>query len=288
MQNQLKQFQRLSGLFKVAGGVGAVAYLGYNSIFSVDGGHRGVVFNRLWGVKDNIYSEGTHLLFPMMEWPIIYDVRTRPTELSSFSGTRDLQYVNMSLRVLYRPNVSHLPVILRKYGTDYDRRILPSIINETLKSVVAMYNAEQLTTQREEVSLRIKRDLMERAEEFHIGIQDVAITHLEFSKEFSKAVEDKQIAQQDSEQAKFLVHLAMQEKQSKIIAAEGEAKAAQLIGDAMRHNPVFAELRRIEAARHVAETLSNSHNRIFLDSNSLLMNMLTDFVSDESVTRINK
>merc|ERR1712154_424332 len=91
------------------------------------------------------------------------------------------------------------------------------IINETLKAIVAMYNAEQLTTQREEVSLRIKRDLMERAEEFHIDIQDCAITHLEFSKEFAKAVEDKQIAQQDAEQAKYKVELAVQEKQSKII-----------------------------------------------------------------------
>lgn len=126
---------------------------------------------------------------------------------------------------------------------------------------------------------------MERAEEFHINIQDCAITHLEFSKEFAKAVEDKQIAQQDAEQAKYKVTLALQEKQSKIIAAEGEAKAAQLIGESMRKNPVFAELRRIEAARHVAETLANSHNRIFLDSNSLLMNMLTDFVNDDSVKR---
>lgn len=194
--NNLKQFQKLSGLFKVAAGVGGVGYLGYNSLFSgyfpmiqqihlhpvisiesgsnlsfsrnfrngswkneifkfpsffcvylsctVDGGHRGVVFNRLWGVKDNIYSEGTHFLIPLMEWPIIYDVRTRPTELSSYSGTRDLQYVNMSLRVLYRPEVPYLPAILRKYGTDYDRRVLPSIINETLKAIVAMYNAEQV------------------------------------------------------------------------------------------------------------------------------------------------
>merc|ERR1712032_858019 len=157
--------------------------------------------------------------------------------------------------------------------------VLPSIINETLKAIVAMYNAEQLTTQREEVSLRIKRNLMERAEEFHIDIQDCAITHLEFSKEFAKAVEDKQIAQQESEQAKFKVQLALQEKQSKIIAAEGEAQSARLIGDSMKKNPVFAELRRIEAARHVAHALANSHNRIFLDSNSLLMNMLTDFVA---------
>ena len=103
-----------------------------------------MVFNRIWGVKDNIYSEGTHFLIPLIEWPVIYDVRTRPTELSSYSGTRDLQYVNMSLRVLYRPEISFLPSILRKYGTDYDRRVLPSIINETLKAIVAMYNAEQV------------------------------------------------------------------------------------------------------------------------------------------------
>jgi prohibitin 2 len=277
--NSLKQFQKMSGLAKYVFGAGAVTYLGYNSLFSVDGGHRGVVFNRVWGVKENIYSEGTHFVIPWFEWPVIFDVRTRPTELSSYSGTKDLQYVNISLRVLYRPMVDHLPSILRKYGTDFDRRILPSIINETLKAIVAMYNAEQLTTQREEVSLRIKRDLAERAHDFHIDIQDCAVTHLEFSREFAKAVEDKQIAQQEAEQAKFLVLLAEQEKKSKIIAAEGEARAATLIGHAMKVNPVFAELRRIEAARHVAQTLSQSHNRVFLDSNGLLVNMLTEFVS---------
>ena len=85
-------------------------------------------------------------------------------------------------------------------------------------------------------------------------------------------MEDKQIAQQDAEQAKFVVQLALQEKQSKIIAAEGEALAASLIGDSIK----FAELHRIEAARHVAHALANSHNRIFLDSNSLLIHMLQD------------
>jgi len=143
-----------------------------------------------------------------------------------------------------------------------------------------MYNAEQLTTQREEVSNRIKRDLCERAEGFNIMVQDCAITHLDFSQEFAKAVEDKQIAQQEAEQAKFLVSMAEQDKKSKIIAAEGEAKAAQLIGDAIRKNPVFAELRRIDAARQVAHVLVNSHNRIFLNSDALLVNMMSDFVKD--------
>lgn len=248
----------------------------------MDGGHRGVVFDRLSGVRDEVFGEGTHFIVPWFQWPVIFDVRTRPREVSSFSGTRDLQYVNIALRVLYRPHVTRLPDILRKYGEDYDRRILPSIVNETLKSIVAMYNAEQLTTQREEISLRIKRDLNERAEDFSIDIQDCAITHLEFSKEFAKAVEDKQIAQQEAEQAKFMVQLAEQDKKSKIIAAEGEATAANLIGESMAKNPVFAELRRIDSAREIAHSLANCKNRVILPSDSLLVNLAQDFVKTDN------
>jgi hypothetical protein len=51
--------------------------------------------------------------------------------------------VNISLRVLSKPDVAHLPQIYRELGTDYDERVLPSIVNEVLKSVVAHYNAAQ-------------------------------------------------------------------------------------------------------------------------------------------------
>jgi len=221
----------------------AAGYLGYNSIFTVKGGHRGVVFNRIQGVKNNVYGEGTHIVVPWFEWPIIFDVRTRPKELPSLTGTRDLQYVNISLRVLYKPNDKYLPDILSLFGEDYDRRILPSIMNETLKAVVAQYNAEQLTTQREEVSRLVRRNLTERANDFHIRIEDCSITHLSFGPEYTRAVESKQVAQQEAERAKYMVEMAEQEKKSKVIHAQGEAASALVIGEAMQENPAFAELK---------------------------------------------
>lgn len=277
-----QNFAKIRGALVALGSVAGVGYLGYNSIFTVKGGHRGVVFNRVQGVKDGVYGEGTHIVIPWFEWPIIFDVRTRPKELPSLTGTRDLQYVNISLRVLYKPAETRLPFILSNFGEDYDRRILPSIMNETLKAVVAQYNAEQLTTQREEVSLLVRRNLTERALDFHIRIEDCSITHLSFGPEYTRAVEAKQVAQQEAERAKYLVEMAVQEKKSKVIAAQGEAQAAKLIGESMKKNPAFAELRRIEAAREIATAVAQSPNRVYLNSDSLLINLMTDFTGSKA------
>ncbi|OWM64336.1 hypothetical protein CDL15_Pgr010127 [Punica granatum] len=253
-----------------------------NSLYNVEGGHRAIVFNRITGIKDKVYPEGTHLMIPWFERPVIYDVRARPEEIESTSGSHDLQMVRIGLRVLTRPVPDQLPTIYRTLGKDYEERVLPSIIHETLKAVVAQYNANEspaLLLSRsflrplQNVSREIRKVLTERAATFNIAVDDVSIKSLTFGREFTAAIEAKQVAAQEAERAKFVVEKAEQDKKSAIIRAQGEATSAQLIGQAIAKNPAFITLRKIEASREIANTISNSNNSVFLSSEDLLLNL---------------
>lgn len=82
-----------------------------SALYDVKGGTRAVIFDRLRGVREQVSNEGTHFLIPWLQRAIIYDVRTRPRNISTTTGSKDLQMVSLTLRVLHRPEVSMLPKI---------------------------------------------------------------------------------------------------------------------------------------------------------------------------------
>ena len=82
-----------------------------SAMYDVKGGSRAVIFDRLSGVKKDVVEEGTHFLVPWLQKAIIYDVRTKPRNISTTTGSKDLQMVSLTLRVLHRPNVVELPRI---------------------------------------------------------------------------------------------------------------------------------------------------------------------------------
>lgn len=267
----------LMRLAKGAAAFGVVGSAVSSAMYDVDGGEQAVIFDRLRGVLDTTSGQGTHFLVPVLQQPVIFDVRTRPRSISSVTGTKDLQQVNLTLRVLARPEVTKLPTIYRSLGLDYDERVLPSIGNEVLKATVAQYNADQLLTQREDVSNTIRTALTKRATDFGIVLEDVALTHLSFSQDYSKAIELKQVAQQEAERSKYIVLKAEQERAAAVIRAEGESEAAKLISDATKSTgPALLELRRIEAAKDIAQIMSRSRNVIYLpNGNNMLLGLNT-------------
>ncbi|KAK9922638.1 hypothetical protein M0R45_031093 [Rubus argutus] len=104
---------------------------------------------------------------------------------------------------------------------------------------------DQLITQREAVSREIRKILTDRANNFNIALDDVSITTLTFGREFTAAIEAKQ----------------------------GEATSAKLLGEAIANNPAFITLRKVEAAREIAQTISNAANKVYLSSDDLLLNL---------------
>lgn len=239
-----------------------------NSIlYNVDAGHRAVIFDRYLGVQDKVVGEGTHFLIPWLQKPIIFDCRSRPHNVPVTTGSKDLQNVNITLRILFRPVMMQLPRIYTTIGEDYDDRVLPSITTEVLKSVVARFDAEELITQRELVSRQVNEDLSERAASFGIILDDVSLTHLTFSKDFLDAVEMKQVAQQEAEKARFFVEKAEYQKKAAIIMAEGDSKAAELIANSLASaGEGLVELRKLEAAEDIAKQLAQSRNVTYLPS----------------------
>lgn len=256
-------------LFNRIGQLGVALAIGggvvQSALFNVDGGHRAVIFDRFQGIKQDVVGEGTHFMIPWVQRPIIFDIRARPKNVPSITGSKDLQNVNITLRVLFRPKPDALPNIYTTLGIDYDDRVLPSITNEVLKAVVAQFDAGELIAQRETVSARVNSELTSRAEQFGLILDDISITHLTFGREFTQAVELKQVAQQDAEKARFLVEKAEQIKKASIIAAEGDTEAAELLSQAFtKAGEGLVELRRIETAEEVCQSMSASRNVVYL------------------------
>jgi len=101
MEAALTRLGRMSG-------VAAVGAFGVSQcLYNVDGGERAVMFDQLrGGIREDVRGEGTHFLIPVVQRPIVIDVRTKPREIPSVTGTKDLQMVNIKMRVLWRPVVA--------------------------------------------------------------------------------------------------------------------------------------------------------------------------------------
>jgi prohibitin 1 len=200
----------------------------------------------------------------------------RPIDINVQTGTKDLQTVTISLRVLQNPIWEFLPQIHQLLGREYDKKIFFSIGQEVLRTVVAQCtpqanvdDADQLLKFREDISKEIKQTLTQKAKEFNVAVEDVSFMHLGFSREYSQAIEQKAVQQQLAERQKCIVARDEELKTAQIIRSEAEADSAKLINNAVqKYGAAQIEIKRLEAAKIIAEMLARNPNISFVPDNS--------------------
>jgi len=225
----------------------------FNSFTVVDAGTRGVV--KTFGEVTGVFEEGLHFRTPLVTSVVPVDVKTRRYESNSSAASRDLQIVTTQVVLNYHPDPAAVGTLVRDIGTDYEPKVIDPAIQESVKAATARFTAEELITQRPLVSESIKDVLGARLTPRGIIVEDLSITEFNFSPEFSKAIEAKQVAEQDALRAERELRRVQIEAQQQVAQAEAQAKArlsiAQAEAEALRLqreviSPALLQLRYIE------------------------------------------
>ncbi|NCR43096.1 MAG: prohibitin family protein [Microcystis aeruginosa SX13-01] len=167
----------------------------FNPFVIVNAGERGVlmVFGQ---VQDKILNEGIHGIIPVVNTVKKLSVRIQKQQIAAEASSKDLQEVFTDVALNWHILASEVNTIFQQIGDEAAviERVIDPAVEEILKAVMAKYTAEELITKREEVKGEVDIRLTERMKNYHIGVDDISLVHVNFSDRFTDAVEAKQIS----------------------------------------------------------------------------------------------
>jgi len=245
------------------GGIGGISV---DCITTIPTGHTGIVttFGR---VENYTFEAGVHAKAP---WQQVVKMDNRiqkaVVEMSCFSS--DIQEVDTNYTINYQIEKANAQTIYRTIGQTYYEVIILPRIQESVKSMIAKYDAEELIESREALSEQIKVDLTQKLAVYNIEVIDASIENLDFSDAFTNAVEAKQVAAQEKLKAEIQQAQANIEAQAAaeraVIAAEAEAQKAILEAEAAASAKkkeadalAYAGEKEAEANKKIAASLSD-------------------------------
>ncbi|MEG4025010.1 prohibitin family protein [Microcoleus sp. S13C4] len=216
-------------LYSVGGIVFIIAALILRPFAIVGAGERGVMM-RFGKIQDAILDEGIHPILPIVTSVKTLSVRVQKTDLQADAASKDLQKITTDLAVNWNVDPAHVNQVFQQIGDEEQivTSILSPAISEVLKAATSKKTAEEIITKRTELKTEIDNTLKKRLEPYGVIVRDVSLINFGFSPEFSKAIEAKQIAEQEAKQAEFTVQKATQDAQAEINRAKGKAEAQRL------------------------------------------------------------
>lgn len=213
-----------------------------STIIFVPPGHAGVVYDRVRGVLPQPMREGLGLAIPFLQSVTLMDTRLQEYTMSATpdegalrkddsldAPTSDGQQVKVDATVLYRINMEKAPEIFRTIGADYIDKLIRPFSRSQIRMVISRYSAPAIYSEkRQEAETIMTQEIADLLKPKNIIVDKVLLRAVYFSPEYSKAIEDKVIAEQRIKQAEFEVKEATQRAEAKIAEAKGLAEAQAL------------------------------------------------------------
>jgi len=212
-----------------------VAVLFSSSIFTIPAGSRGVLL-RFGAVEKGTLDPGLHFKLPFIENFETLSVRVQKAQTIETAASQDLQVVTTKVAVNFNLDPKNVDSVYSRVGSVeamYQRVISPAVSN-AVKAVTAEFDADQLLKKREMVRAEIAKQIREAVAPYNVIIDAVNITNFNFSADYNRAIERKQVAQQQALQAKYDLQRAQiaAQKQVAIAKAQAEAQIAKAKGNA--------------------------------------------------------
>jgi regulator of protease activity HflC (stomatin/prohibitin superfamily) len=237
------------------------------TLIFVPAGHVGVLYDRGRGVLPYTLREGLNIAIPWWQTVTLLDARLQEYTMSSVvdegalrrddaldAPTSDGQQVKVDVTVLFRINPDKAPNIYRTLGNTYVDKIIRPFSRSQIRMVISRYTAPAIYSEkRQEAETVMTTELTDLLKEKDIIVDKVLLRSVNFSPEYSKAIEQKVIAEQKVKQAAYEVQVASQVAQSKIAEAKGLAEA-----QALQKASLTQEYLQLEAIRKWDGKLPNA------------------------------
>jgi len=233
----------------------------------VPAGHRGVVL--WWGsVENRIMGEGLNFKVPMAERVIKVDVKVQPHPFKEIdASSREYQMVKMSGMMNFHIDPSFVNDLYQKVGLDFADKVIDPAFNDFVKEVVPTYPIGEILPKREEIRKRAMAKLGDNLARYHVIVDDIYFANIRFSPEYEKAIEAKQVAQQQVETQRQVLAQREIEAQQKVATAKGEAESIQVVAqgqakanDALSRSisPILVQYKSVEKWNGILPQVSGS------------------------------
>jgi len=157
-------------------------------------------------------------------WPIQHitkmNIKTQKEQQDATAASKDLQTVTTTIALNYHLTPLTAKKVFVEVGTDYSTVVIDPILQESIKSVTAQYDAAELIAERSKVEVALQDKLSSKLTDRGITVDNVSIVNFSFSDAFNQSIEQKQVAQQNAQKAQYELQTATTNAQAQDVQAK--------------------------------------------------------------------